>query len=161
VAAGSNWSDGKKWFMGIVAALIVATLVAKINRTPMPVIGAPQGTSLPNAAELEGKIRELEEKQKQSPSDTPAINIGGYWQAAPYTVYIVQWGNQLQMGLYNQNGTLTSSCKGNLSGNSMLVDCTTDNVHWGRYTAGLTPGTRRIELTTFTNGYAQEVVITR
>jgi hypothetical protein len=142
VAVGSNWSDGTKWLMGIVAAILVGILVAKINRSPTPVI-------------------EVQEKQIPSPVNPPAIDIAGYWQAPPYNVLIVQSGNQLQVGFYGTNGALASSCKGSLAGNSMLVDCTMDNVHWGRYTAGLTPGTRRIELTTFTNGYTQQFVITR
>ena len=148
MAVGGNWSDFKRGAMSIVAAVIISILVSKINRS-----GSPSPEAAP-------KVPALAQDELRS---TPPINIGGYWQEAPsYVVLIQQVGNQLQLSEVDPYNNLKSACKGNIVGNSMLVDCTSDKVNWVRYTAGIEPGTRRIDLTAFLQPSGiKHIVITR
>lgn len=56
MALGSNWSDGTKWLMGILGALIVATLIALMNlkKEPPPAIQPEQSATPANPGSAQG-----------------------------------------------------------------------------------------------------------
>ncbi len=104
------------------------------------------------------------------PAETPIrpVNIAGYWrgfpqvqpyQVQPYAVMVTQSGDSVKMTVsQSANGGAQAVCQGTLSGNTLQIDCTYDGTT-ARYTG--TVGEARIELTTYAQGHAQQLLLTR
>ncbi len=77
MADESSWSEGTKWLMGILAAVIVAFLVAKINRSPGP---TPAPASVPTPINPATIAPPKDKTQLTSPKPFAAIEqLFGSW----------------------------------------------------------------------------------